>query len=77
MGGTVICPWCDCGWNRDGSKWTLEECLEAHRRFKAEREKALLRRAQEDSQRAYETGDLGAAVGVWDEYAKGADGAYA
>ncbi len=21
MGGTVLCSWCDCGRNRDGSKW--------------------------------------------------------
>jgi len=22
MGGTDVCPWCDCGCNRDGSKWS-------------------------------------------------------
>ena len=21
IGGTAICPWCDCGMNRDGSLW--------------------------------------------------------
>ncbi len=21
MGGTVICPWCDCGMYRDGQRW--------------------------------------------------------
>ncbi len=25
MGGTVICPWCDCGNYRNGTKFTLEE----------------------------------------------------
>ncbi len=25
MGGTVICPACDCGKNRDGTKWTDEQ----------------------------------------------------
>ena len=27
MGGTVLCPWCDCGVYRDGTKMTLEETL--------------------------------------------------
>ena len=25
MGGTDICPWCDCGRNRDGTPWTEAE----------------------------------------------------
>ena len=25
MGGTVICPACDCGQHRDGRKWTPED----------------------------------------------------
>ena len=25
MGGTVVCPSCDCGSHRDGTKWTFEE----------------------------------------------------
>lgn len=25
MDGTAICPWCDCGVNRDGTKWTPQE----------------------------------------------------
>jgi uncharacterized Zn finger protein (UPF0148 family) len=33
MGGTVVCPWCDCGVKRDGSKWTLQECFDAHARM--------------------------------------------
>jgi len=24
MGGTDVCPWCDCGNNRDGTKWSIE-----------------------------------------------------
>jgi hypothetical protein len=23
MSGTAICPWCDCGYFRDGERWTL------------------------------------------------------
>lgn len=38
-GGTVVCPWCDCGTTRDGTKWTLAECFAAHERFAREREK--------------------------------------
>lgn len=26
MGGTTICPWCDCGMYRDGTRWqTINE----------------------------------------------------
>jgi hypothetical protein len=25
MGGTDVCPWCDCGYNRDGSKWSAAD----------------------------------------------------
>ena len=28
MGGTNVCPWCDCGYNRDGSKWTYRQFME-------------------------------------------------
>ena len=28
MGGTAVCPWCDCGVHRDGKKWTYKETLE-------------------------------------------------
>lgn len=28
MGGTVICPWCDCGVKRDGTQYTLEESIQ-------------------------------------------------
>lgn len=34
MGGTVICPWCDCGKNRDGSPKTPEQEREGKRRFR-------------------------------------------
>jgi len=27
MGGTNLCPWCDCGVYRDGTKWTYEESM--------------------------------------------------
>jgi len=27
MGGTNLCPWCDCGVYRDGTQMTLEETL--------------------------------------------------
>jgi len=28
MGGTDICPWCDCGVFRNGDKFTLQEMLD-------------------------------------------------
>ena len=27
MGGTVLCPWCDCGEFRDGTKWNYQETV--------------------------------------------------
>ena len=36
MGGTVVCPSCDCGVTRDGRKWTFAECFAAHERFAAQ-----------------------------------------
>jgi len=27
MGGTTICPWCDCGRHRNGDRFTLKETL--------------------------------------------------
>lgn len=33
MGGTIICPACDCGRNRDGTRWTPEESVERGRQF--------------------------------------------
>jgi hypothetical protein len=27
MGGTDVCPWCDCGCNRDGSRWEFRELI--------------------------------------------------
>jgi len=27
MGGTRLCPWCDCAVHRDGTKWTFDEAL--------------------------------------------------
>lgn len=41
MGGTVICPDCDCGYTHDGRKWTIGEAMEAARRFKEKREAVL------------------------------------
>lgn len=34
MGGTVVCPSCDCGMHRDGRKWTFEEATEKHANFR-------------------------------------------
>jgi len=34
MGGTVICPWCDTGYNRDGTKRTFKECMAAGKRYR-------------------------------------------
>ena len=39
MGGTVICPWCDCGKNRDGSKLTARQLIVYGKSF--ERNKKL------------------------------------
>lgn len=25
VGGTAICPWCDCGYYRDGEKWAYAD----------------------------------------------------
>ena len=33
MGGTVVCPLCDCGCNRDGSKWTIKDANRCFARF--------------------------------------------
>lgn len=34
LGGTVICSWCDCGSNRDGSPVTPEQMRERNNRFR-------------------------------------------
>ena len=34
MGGTVICPSCDCGLNRDGSQWSPAEAELAFQSFR-------------------------------------------
>jgi hypothetical protein len=33
MGGTVVCPSCDCGLNHDGSRWTAEQARTMYRNF--------------------------------------------
>jgi len=35
MSGTVICPWCDCGKNRDGTPWTYKDAIRAGNRIMA------------------------------------------
>jgi hypothetical protein len=40
MSGTVVCPSCDCGLNRDGSRWTLAETDHAYKRFAANHARA-------------------------------------
>lgn len=32
MGGTKLCPWCDCGMYRDGTHWPIEDAVDAERR---------------------------------------------
>jgi hypothetical protein len=34
MGGTLICPACDCGMHRDYRKWTYRETLEFGKRYR-------------------------------------------
>lgn len=33
--GSTICPWCDCGIYRDGTKWTIEDLDSGRVREKA------------------------------------------
>lgn len=28
MGGTDVCPWCDCGKHRDGTPWTYSDVIQ-------------------------------------------------
>ncbi len=42
MGGTVLCPWCDCGNHRDGTELTLQETLEAGERWRLNEHRAKL-----------------------------------
>jgi hypothetical protein len=30
MDGPLVCAWCDCGSNRDGSRWTSAQNLARH-----------------------------------------------
>jgi len=39
VGGTRICPWCDCGKHRNGKNWTLEETKEFGKKYKENFEK--------------------------------------
>lgn len=34
MGGTVVCPSCDCGRHRDGREWTLREANSFYANFR-------------------------------------------
>lgn len=43
MGGTAVCPSCDCGVYRDGTRWTIEDAMSVDRR------KATARAIQERS----------------------------
>lgn len=38
MDGPLVCACCDCGTNRDGTKWTYAQCAERyeHRRAKVD-----------------------------------------
>jgi len=41
MGGTRLCPWCDCGMYRDGTYWAIDDVMNTERR------KAKAKRVQE------------------------------
>jgi len=28
MGGTDLCPWCDTGFHRDGTRWTYKDAIQ-------------------------------------------------
>ena len=30
MDGPLVCAWCDCGSNRDGTRWTAEQSRDRH-----------------------------------------------
>lgn len=32
MGGTKLCPWCDCGMYRNGAHWSIEDAVDVARR---------------------------------------------
>lgn len=32
MGGTKLCPWCDCGMYRNGEHWPIEDAVDAAKR---------------------------------------------
>lgn len=34
VGGTAICPWCDCGNKRDGTKYSFREIMEISARHR-------------------------------------------
>lgn len=40
IGGTVVCPSCDCGSNRDGTKWTWIQYNQRMKHFRRMKEKA-------------------------------------
>ena len=37
--GTVICPWCDCGAHRDGTRWTYDDLMAFKKRFAENKER--------------------------------------
>lgn len=50
MAGTLICPWCDCGKNRDGTPWTPHQLHLYSERWKKfqDLKKVWPKEAQED-----------------------------
>lgn len=46
MGGTDVCPWCDCGKHRDGTPWTYSDAIQNRntQRQHADEEKDLRER---------------------------------
>ena len=48
MGGTVICPACDCGINRQThEKWTFEEAMQAYENYRKNAAKAAKKQHQD------------------------------
>lgn len=39
LGGSAICPYCDCGHHRDGRQWTAEESAAFHENAKKRTER--------------------------------------
>ena len=47
MGGTALCPWCDMGQHRDGTRWTLQEEVAFGKKYRENFERLQMRPASD------------------------------